>query len=62
MGVPALVNSRFALRAGFPTTMHPEPLIGILAHNVFNSLSEQCRIGRDIGSVVAVSGAAADQI
>src|SRR5438128_1921681 len=53
-----LVERRLALRTSFPTAVHPQPLVGIAAHVVFNNFGKQCGIRDHVGIIVA----GADQI
>jgi hypothetical protein len=53
-----LVQRRRALRTGLPTAVHPQPLVGIAAHVVFNNFRKQCGIRDHVGIIVA----GADQI
>src|ERR1022692_3982485 len=50
-----LVQRRLTGRPGLPSPMHPEPLIRIAAHVVFNDLVEKCGIGNGIGVMIAGS-------
>ena len=48
-----LVQRRFPWWAGLPAAMDPEPLVGILADEVFDDFGEFCGVGYDVGFVVA---------
>src|SRR5208337_2760550 len=48
-----LVERRLAWGARFPAAVHPEPLVGIAAGEIFDDFGELCGIGYDVGLVIA---------
>src|SRR5262249_8309071 len=49
------IQRRLARRARFPTAMHPQPLVGILADVVFEDAVKERGVGESIGFTVAAA-------
>src|SRR5579863_8066390 len=47
------IQTRLALRPGLPSPMHPQPLVGIAAHVIFNHFRELRRVGDNVGFIVS---------
>src|ERR1035437_9827476 len=48
-----LVQRRLAWWAGLPAAVHPEPLVGVAADDVFDDFGEFCGVGDNVGLVIS---------